>query len=115
MAGGTAWKAGPAFLAAAAADIAGVNPAANTYRKIYHIHIANTNAASRTLNLYVGLTGGSLNGTEIVEGKVIAANDVYDMYFPSGLRLATTDFLSGFSSVDATSLTITVTGESFVL
>jgi len=112
---GTAWKAGPAFLAAAAADIAGVNPAANTYRKIFHIHLANTNAAARTVSLYLGATGGSANGTELVEGKSIAPADVFDLYFPSGLRIVAADFLTGLSSIDGTSVTITVTGESFVL
>jgi hypothetical protein len=115
MAGGTAWKAGPAFLAASATDVAGVNPAANTYRKIYHIHVANTNASARTLNLYIGLTNGSANGTELIEGYSIAGNATYDIYFPSGLRIVAADFLSGFSGTDATSLVITVTGESFVL
>lgn len=110
---GTSFKDGPAFLAVAAADI--FNPAANTYSLIRHIHVANTNAAARTVNLYVGLTGGSLNGTELVEGKSIAANDVFDMYWPSGLRLVAADFLSGFSGTDGTSLVITVTGENYAL
>jgi hypothetical protein len=112
---GTAWKAGPAFLAAAAADVAGVNPATNTYRKIFHIHLTNTNAAARTVSLYIGATGGSAAGTEILKAKSIAANDVFDMYFPAGLRIVAADFLSGLSSVDATSVTIEVNGESFVL
>ena len=115
MAGGTAFKAGPAFLTASAADVAGVNPAANTYRKIYHIHVANKNAASRTVTLYIGATGGSASGTEIVAAKTIAPNDVYDAYFPAGLRMVAADFLSGLSSVDATSLVIEVNGEAFAL
>jgi hypothetical protein len=113
MAGGTAWKAGPAAMAVSATDIAGVNPAANTYRKIYHIHIANTAGASSTVQLFVGATGGSAAGTELVKSKTIAANDVLDMYFPSGLRIVAADFLSGIAS--ATTNVITVTGESFVL
>jgi len=112
---GTSWKAGPAALTSAVADIAGVNPAANTYRKIFHIHVANTNAAARTVSMWVGATGGSAAGTAIVEGKSIAANDVFDMYFPNGLRLVAADFLSAQSSVDSTSLEATVMGESFVL
>jgi hypothetical protein len=115
MAAGTSWKAGPALILSTVADIAGVNPAANTYRKIFHIHVANTNAAARTVSLWVGATGGSANGTELVEGKSIAGADVFDMYFPAGLRIVAADFLSGQSGTDGTSLVITVMGESFVL
>jgi len=115
MAGGTAWKAGPAAVQTSSTDVAGVNPATNTYRKIYHIHVANKNAASRAFTAYLGATGGAAAGTELVAGKVIAANDVFDMYFPAGLRIVAADFLSVLSTVDATSLVIEVNGESFVL
>lgn len=108
---GTPFKEGPEFLVTTSEDV--YNPAANTYSLIRHIHIANTNASARTVSLWVGATGAETNGTEIVEGKSIAGNDVYDMYFPSGLRLASTDFLVGMSSADATSLVITVTGEKY--
>jgi len=93
--------------------IAGVNPAANTYRLIRHIHFANTAGASATVSAWVGLTGGEAAGTALVESKTIAANDVYDMYFPAGLRLVAADFLSGQAS--ATTVEITVVGESYVL
>jgi hypothetical protein len=100
-------------MAVAAADIAGVNPAANTYRKIFHIHLANAAAASATASLYIGATGGSANGTEICELLPIAASQVADLYFPAGLRIVAADFLSGLAS--ATTVVITVMGESFVL
>jgi len=112
---GVPFKAGPAFLLTTSEDVAGVTPSANTYRLIRHIHIANTNAAARTVSLWLGLTGAETNGTEIVEGKSIAGNDVLDLYFPSGLRVATTDFLVGMAGTDATSLVITVTGDTYVL
>lgn len=110
---GTPFKDGPEFVLSTVGNI--FNPAANTYSLIRHIHIANTNAAARTISMWVGLTGGSANGTELVEGKSIAANDVFDMYFPSGLRLVNADFLTAQSSVDGTSLVITTTGENYAL
>jgi hypothetical protein len=116
---GTPGKTGPAFLAAAAANI--TNPAANTYILIKHIHLENKNAAARVVNLFVGLTGGSLAGTGILEGHSIApagsttADDFFDLYFPQGLRLAAADFLTGFCTADATSVTVTVTWEAFAV
>jgi hypothetical protein len=113
---GTPFTAGPAFLLTTSENVANVTPAsAATYRKIFHIHVANTNAASRALSLWRGATGAETSGTEICEGKVILANDEKDFYFPSGLRMDSTDFLVGLSSVDGTSLVITVTGESFAV
>lgn len=110
---GTPFKAGPAFLTASAADVAGVNPAANTYRLIRHIHVANKNASARTVTLYKGATGGSASGTELAAAETVAANSHVDYYWPSGDKYTTTDFLSGLSSVDATSLVITVHGEIY--
>jgi len=110
---GTPFRDGPDFVAVAVANI--YVPAAGTYALVRHIHIANTNAASRTLALYVGATGGSANGTELCEGKVIPLNDVYELYFPSGLKLTSADFLTGVSSVDGTSLVCTITGELYVV
>lgn len=117
MAGGKSFKDGPEFILSTVGNI--YNPAANTIAKIYHIHVANTNASSRTVSLWVGATGGSANGTELIEGHTIAAagsttaDDFYDLYFPSGLTLTSSDFLTAQSSVDGTSLVITTTGELF--
>jgi hypothetical protein len=104
---GKSFKDGPSALATSAADI--YNPSANTVANVRHIHAANAAASAATLNLYVGLTGGSANGTEICEGYTIAANDVADFYFPAGLRLTSSDFLSGFAS--ATTVVLTVMGD----
>lgn len=117
MAGGKTFKEGPEFILSTVANL--YVPAANTIAKVYHIHIANTNAAARTVALWVGLTGGSANGTELIEGHTIAAmgstvaDDFFDMYFPSGLPLTSADFISAQSSVDGTSLVSTITGELF--
>lgn len=110
---GTPVRTGPAFLAAAAADIASVVAAANTFRLLRHIHLANKTGAAVLVTLYVGLTGGSAAGTEIYV-KSVAANGVDDIYFPAGHRMATTDFLTGLAA-SASAVTIEVMAESFVL
>jgi hypothetical protein len=110
---------GPVALAAAAANIinppvvsggvglAGTNTA--TYLIIRHLRIVNKTAAAATFSLYVGLTGGSAAGTEVVGTALsVAANSAYDWY--GMLRLDTADFLSGLASA-ATTLTIEGEGE----
>lgn len=108
---GTPFKDGPAALVTTSEDI--YVPAANTFALVRHIHIANTNAATRAVSLWVGATGAEAAGTALAEGVTVAANDVKDFYFPSGLKLTATDFLVGLSTVDATSLECTVTGEIY--
>ena len=105
--------AGPAYLAAAAADIY-TPPASTIYTVIKHIRIANRTAGAVTFSLFVGATGGSAAGTELDGAKSVAANDHLDMYFAPGLKLLSTDFLSGLASA-ATSLIITVMGEQHVV
>jgi hypothetical protein len=113
---GTPFKAGPAFIVATSEDIAGVTPGSSLiYRLIRHIHVANTNASARTLSLWLGLTGAETSGTELIEGKSVAGADEYNMYWPAGLRVLSTDFLVGMSGSDGTSLVITVSGESYVV
>jgi hypothetical protein len=113
MAGTLKRIAGPAYLAAAAADI--YTPAASTiYTVIRHIRVTNKTASAATFRLYVGATGGSAGGTEIAFDKSVPANDYVDMYFAPGLKMLSTDFLSGLASA-ATTLVITVMGEQFVV
>lgn len=102
---------GPAFLAAAAADIY-TPQAATIYTIIRHIHLANVTAGAVTFTLYVGATGGSAAGTQLFTAVSIPANSVYDWY--GVLRMASTDFLTGLASA-ATSITITVEGEFAVV
>jgi hypothetical protein len=111
MAGTIKKISGPAFLAAAVADIY-TPPAATIYTVIRHIHIANVAAGAVTFTLYVGATGGSAAGTELFKGYSVAANSSYDYY--CALRMSSTDFLSGLASA-ATSLTITIEGEQNVV
>lgn len=110
---GTPFKDGPAFLTTTSDNV--YNPSANTYALVRHIHIANSNASARTFSLWVGATDAEANGTELAEAVSVAGNAVYDMYFPSGLKLVAADFLVGLSSADATSLAITVLGELYVV
>lgn len=104
---------GPAYLSGSAANIY-TPPAATIYTVIRHIRLVNKTAGAVTASLYVGATGGSAGGTEILEGKSIAAHDALDLYFSPGLRMADTDFLSGLASA-ATSIAITVMGEQVVV
>jgi len=108
---GTPFRDGPAFLVTTSEDV--YVPPANTYALVRQIHVANSNAAARAFSLWIGATGAEANGTEVAELKNVPANDYVDMYFPAGLKLTVTDFLVGLSSVDATSLAITVTGELY--
>ena len=113
MAGTLKKLSGPAYLAAAVADI--YTPAAATiYTVIRQIHVANKTAGAVTYSLYIGATGGSAAGTEIAFTKSVAAGGVDDLYWSPGLKLISTEFLSGLASA-ATSLTITVMGEQVVV
>ena len=113
MAGTIKRISGPSYLANAAADIY-TPPAATIYTLINHIHIANVTAGAVTFTLYIGATGGSAGGTELFKGYSVAANSSYDFYSPTGLKLVSTDFLSGLASA-ATSLTITISGQQIVV
>lgn len=100
--------AAPAYLGSSVADIY-TPPNAAVDVVITQIHLCNVTTGSVSATLYLGATGGSAAGTEILKGKAIAANDVYDAYFSPGLRLTSTQFLTGLASA-ATSVTITVLG-----
>lgn len=105
--------AGPAYLAASATDI--YTPAASTiYTNIYQIHLANVTVGAVTYTLYIGATGGSSAGTAIATAVSIPANTTTDLWFPKGLKMVSTDFLTGLASAGS-SITITVIGEQVVV
>lgn len=107
MAGTVKRIAGPAFIAASATNI--YTPAASTiYTIIRHIHVANVTSGAVTFTLYVGATGGSAAGTELVKALSLPASLTWDFY--CGLRMDSTDFLTGLASAGS-SLTITVEGD----
>lgn len=112
MPGTVSRLAGPAYVSNAAADI--FNPASNTYALVRQIHLVNKDTSTAyTVTLYVGATGGSAGGTEVSGGShSIAAGAELDLYFPSGLRMSTSDFLSGVASA-ASKIVVTVLGEKY--
>lgn len=113
MAGTLKKISGPAYLAAAAADIY-TPPAATIFTIIRHIRLVNKDASARTATLYVGATGGSAGGTEILKDWSIAVGGEKDIFFQPGLRMSSTDFLTGLASA-ANAITITVMGEQSVV
>lgn len=78
------------------------------YDEVNHIHVANKTGSAATFSLWLGATGANAAGTELWNGKSIAANDVYDWY--GRLKMLSTDFLVGGSNT-ATALTITIEGK----
>lgn len=114
MAGQLKKIAGPAFIANAATDIY-TPPASTIYTVIKHIIVANHTGVAANFTLYVGGTGGSAAGTDIMGlSKNVPANDYVEKFFSPGLKLLSTDFLSGIASA-ASTLVITVMGEQNVV
>lgn len=113
MAGTLKKIAGPAYLSNSAADI--FTPAASTiYTIINHIRVSNKTGSAATYTLYVGATGGSSGGTEITGlSESVPANSHVDHYFSPGLKLTSSDYLSGLASASST-LTILVMGQQIV-
>lgn len=107
---GTPFKDGPAYMSNSAADL--YNPAANTYALVRHIHLVNAAASATTVDIFLGATGGSAGGTELLEDYSIDANGVYDLYFPAGLKVTSSDYISAVASA-ATSVVVTITGELY--
>lgn len=113
MAGTLKRIAGPAYLASSATDVY-TPPASTIYTVINQIHIGNVTGGAVTYTLYVGATGGSAGGTEIAKAVSVAANSNSDLYFSPGLKMVSTDFLSGLASAGS-SLTITIMGQQVVV
>lgn len=111
MAGTPKRIAGPAYIAAAAANIY-TPPASTIYTVIRQIHVANRTGSAITFSLFVGATAGSAPGTELFGTKTIAPNGEYthNTYLP----MNSTDFLTGVASV-ASSLVITVAADQYVV
>jgi hypothetical protein len=82
------------------------------YDIVKHVHVANKTAGLVTFSLWIGVTAGNAAGTEWFNAQSVGANAVYDWY--GNLKLISTDFLVGGASA-ATSLTIVIEGESYVV
>lgn len=109
--------AAPAYLANAATNI--FAPVATYRYVITHIHVTNKDASARTFTLYVGATGGSAAGTELVKDYSLAAagsaSSSWDYYGSLALEGSNANhFLSGIASA-ATTLVIAVEGYVEVL
>lgn len=110
--GGTIKRAaGPAFLSNAAANIYNQGSAL-LYDVIKCIRLCNVTNAAVTVSLYIGATGGSAAGTEIVKTLTIPAFSYVDRYMNT--KLISTDFLTGLASA-ATSVTVVVETEQVVV
>jgi hypothetical protein len=78
---------------------------------LYHIRVINKDSVARTFRLYKGATGANAAGTELAPvDKSVPANDFVDLYYPSGLRFTTSDFLVG-GAATVTTLVLTAEGE----
>ena len=82
------------------------------YDELNHIHVVNKTGSAATFSLWLGATGANAAGTELFNGKSVAANDVYDWY--GRLKMLSTDFLVGGAGT-ATALTITIEGKQGVV
>lgn len=106
-------KTGPVALGNAAANIFQGGGGDVTQRDIItHIRVTNKTSNAAWFSLFIGLTGGSLAGTEIASQQNVDANKSVDIYCST--PLASTDFLTGLASAAAT-LTITVDRERVVI
>ncbi len=83
------------------------------YDVLKQIHVSNKTAGAVTFRLYLGATATNAAGTELYFDQSVAAYSVFDAYL-ANLKLTSTTFLVGGASA-ATSLTITLLGESYVV
>lgn len=97
---------GPAYVASTAADL--YVASANTVARVTLIHLVNTSGSARTVSIYVGATGGSAGGTELLGTYSIAAND-YAQVWLNGLALTSSQFITGVASA-ASAVTCTIHG-----
>lgn len=104
---GKPFKDGPAYVANAAANL--YNPGSGTIANIYQIHLVNTGAGTNNVKLYIGASAGSTGGTEICD-KDITTLDHLDIYFPNGLPITNSDFITGVADT-ASEVACTIIGE----
>lgn len=103
--------AGPAFIPASATNIY-TPPASTIYTLIRGVNVTNKDVVPRTFTLYIGATGGSASGTELIYQKVLQASETWQWLAPTGgLFMASTDFLTGIASTVST-IIITVMGDT---
>ena len=103
---------GPAALSSTYTTDIYVPASALVYDIVRHIHIVNKTAGAVTFRIYLGATGTNGAGTELFYDHSIAGYSEFDYY--CALKLTSTTFLVGGASA-ATSLSITIEGESIVV
>jgi hypothetical protein len=103
--------AGPAYLAASATNI--YTPAASTINYLLKgMSFTNKDSVPRTFSIYVGATGGSAGGTELIASKVLQSGETWQWFAAGqGLMMVSTDFLTGIASA-ASAIVVTVMGET---
>ena len=107
---------GPAYLASSVTNIyQGGGGSALIYDLISAFYLANTTASAVSVTIYLGATGGSAGGTELLKSVSIPANTTLPFYFSGrGLKLVSTQFLTGLAS-SGSAVTITITGTQAVV
>jgi hypothetical protein len=88
----------------------GVNAGSSgNYIILQHLEIVNRTGAAATFSAYLGATGATAAGTEVIGiGKTVAANDSYHWY--GKLRIDVADFLVMLANT-ANALTVRGEGE----
>lgn len=83
----------------------------DTFILLKHIRVLNVTGTAATFSLWIGATGASAAGTQVVGAtKSVPANDSIDFYPNGGLRLDVADFLTQQASANNT-LVLTAEGE----
>ncbi len=117
MASNKAFRFGPVALGTSVADLlnppdttAGVGTGTpGTFIILRHIQVVNRTASPAVYSMYLGATGASASGTEVVgAGKTVLANSTDHWY--GALRLDVADLLTGNSGT-ANALVVTGEGE----
>ena len=118
MASNKTFRVGPTPLTAAVANLLSPYAAAaggvgfgtfSQYAILKHVHVVNRTAAAVNCSFWLGLTGGSAAGTEVIcNQQPIAANSSQSFY---GIwRIDVNEFLTGQAG-SANALTVTFGGE----
>lgn len=113
------FRLGPSLLTTSVANL--LNPPAtsggvgagtpNTFILLKHFRILNVTGSAATFSLWIGATGASAAGTQVMgAAKSVPANDHVDFYPAGGLRLDVADFLTQQASA-ANALVLTAEGE----
>jgi len=117
MANNKRFRFGPVALTNSAANVlnppaasGGVNAGSSAqYIVLEHIEIVNKSGSAATFSFYLGATGASAAGTEVIGTAIsVPANSSYHWY--GSLRVDSTDFLVGLASAN-TALTVHGEGE----